>query len=212
MLPWSLPCYMLPADDSNERTETKYHPLAECCTPAKMLLISSSRHSWLSKEEKPLHVDGIVLSTPLPAQPSSNLKFQDERKTDMAVDGATWRGINFLVPYMMALQPLQDFTHKLYGMQHFGMTPKSVYFFPVVISDQPVCPLTKSGPIRPTRGMWGQYTIHWCGIIWYERFRAYFALKFTLQKGEGKKRERVQIRKQSWQNLSYQKYSALVYI
>ena len=36
MLPWSLSCCMLPADDSNGQTETKYHPLAERCTPAKI--------------------------------------------------------------------------------------------------------------------------------------------------------------------------------
>ena len=38
-------------------------------------------------------------------------------------------------------------------------------------------------------------------IFWYERFSACFVLKFALQRGEGKKREGVQISKQSTQNL-----------
>ena len=41
-------------------------------------------------------------------------------------------------------------------------------------------------------------------IFWNEGFCACFGLKFALKRGEGEKREGVQISKQSTQNLSYQ--------
>ena len=31
------------------------------------------------------------------------------------------------------------------------------------------------------------WQVHWCRMFWYERFRACFALKLTLQRGEGGK-------------------------
>ena len=42
--------------------------------------------------------------------------------------------------------------------------------------------------------------------LWGQRFSAYFDLKVVPQRGEGEKREDVQILKQSTQNLSHQNY------
>ena len=45
-----------------------------------------------------------------------------------------------------------------------------------------------------------------CRIFWHERFCVSFVLKFALQRGEGEKRESVQILKQSTQNPWPKKY------
>ena len=42
---------MLPADDSNGQTETKYHPFAERCTPAKRKLHSEVNGTCLENRK-----------------------------------------------------------------------------------------------------------------------------------------------------------------